>query len=62
MSVRIEATGHTIEEALGGFRVNLDYIPTEELLAELRDRYAKDLQVVKIVPFYEPKRRAKKSA
>ncbi len=58
MSVRIEATGKTIAEALAGLGANLAGIETDELLMELRQRFAEQGQVVKVVPFAEGTRKA----
>lgn len=62
MSVRIEATGNTISEALAGLGSNLEVVSTEELLVHLRQRYLEEdpIMVVKVVPFETSPRRKKK--
>ncbi|MGB7037370.1 MAG: hypothetical protein WBD71_17815 [Xanthobacteraceae bacterium] len=62
MSVRIEATGKTIADALAVFGPNLESAATDELLLELRNRLASQNKVVKIVPFAEGKSRTRKAA
>ncbi len=62
MSVRIEATGRTIADVLAVFEANLETVTTDDLLMELRQRFAEHGQVVKIVPFAEGTGRTRKAA
>jgi hypothetical protein len=55
MPVKIEATGATVADALAGLKVKLAEIATDELLTELRQRFAKHEQVVQIAPFWNGK-------
>jgi hypothetical protein len=56
MSVRIEATGASIADALAAFGpATLESVATDDLLSELRHRFAaqEEPMVVRIVPFAE---------
>lgn len=55
MTVRIEATGQTVADALAIFGANLESAETDALIAELRQRLATENppQVLRIIPFAE---------
>lgn len=62
MAIKIEATGRSIAEALAAFGPpNLALLPTDELIAELRERLASEVpsRVLRILPFAEEKPKPK---